>query len=174
MYKAYVSDGGIRVPAFFHYPKRFASGVRSPAMTHVTDIVPTILEVTGVSAAVDGIFDGRKVEPIQGQSLLPLLTGESDHVHAADKAFGFEMFGRRAIRQGNWKAVYLKSFERRTSVVPDIVKLDQWQLYNLADDPAEAVDLAERYPEKLAALLEEWDKYVETNRVILAEGAESY
>ena len=174
MYKSYISNGGIRVPAFFHYPAQFEKGVRSAAMTHVNDVLPTILELTGVETPADGRFEGREVASIQGESLLPLLTGEVKTIHAPDKAFGFELFGRRAILQGDWKAVYLKSFERRTPVVPDVVKLDRWQLYNLAQDPTESVDLAESQPDKLASMLREWDNYVETNGLVLSPDANAY
>ncbi|MNR59790.1 Arylsulfatase [compost metagenome] len=42
----------------------------------------------------------------------------------------------------------------------------EWQLYDLAADPVETTDLAERYPEKVAQLSTDWDVYVERNHVV--------
>jgi arylsulfatase len=67
------------------------------------------------------------------------------------------LFGRRAIRQGDWKALYL----------PAPYGPGTWQLYDLSRDPGEVHDLAASRPEKLADLLELWDRYVEDNGVII-------
>jgi arylsulfatase len=67
------------------------------------------------------------------------------------------LFGRRAIRQGDWKAVYL----------PAPHGPGDWQLYDLSVDPGEIDDLAALRPEKLAELLALWDRYVEETGVIL-------
>ena len=67
------------------------------------------------------------------------------------------MFGRRAIRQGDWKALHL----------PAPYGPGTWQLYDLSRDPGEVHDLAASRPEKLADLLELWDRYVEDNGVII-------
>ena len=67
------------------------------------------------------------------------------------------MFGRRAIRQGDWKALYL----------PAPYGPGAWQLYDLSADPGETNDVAASRPEKLAELIELWDRYVEETGVIL-------
>jgi len=94
---------------------------------------------------------------MRGRSMLPYLTGQTDAVHDADTGTGWELFGRRAIRQGDWKALYLPA-----PYGPGI-----WQLYDLARDPGEVHDLAASRPDKLADLLVLWDRYVEDNGVIL-------
>ena len=87
-------------------------------------------------------------EPIRGRWLVPYLSGDSEAVHGADTGTGWELFGRRAIRQGDWKALYL----------PAPYGPGTWQLY----------DLAASHPDKLGEPLELWDRYVEENGVILA------
>ena len=72
---------------------------------------------------------------------------------------GWEIFGRRAIRKGSWKAAWL---------APPLGKGD-WALYNLDEDPGELTDLAGERPEVLADLLDAWDDYVEENGVIVVE-----
>jgi len=108
-----------------------------------------------------------------GHSMLPMLKGETDRVHDEDQAFGMELFGRRSIRKGDWKAVYIPRHDRRTAPIP-VVKLDQWQLYQLVNDPAEMNDLAEQEPEKLAELIAAFDEYVANNNVILSPDSEPY
>jgi arylsulfatase len=81
----------------------------------------------------------------------------TDTVHGGETGTGWELFGRRAIRQGDWKALYL----------PAPYGPGRWQLYDLSGDPGEIDDMAETHLEKLAELLSLWDAYVEENGVIL-------
>lgn len=85
------------------------------------------------------------------------LSGGAETVHDAETGTGWELFGRRAIRQGAWKALHL----------PAPYGPGSWQLYDLASDPGEIHDLADSHPDKLAELLTLWDRYVEENGVIL-------
>ena len=48
MYKGFTTQGGIRVPAFAHYPKGIGKGLRNDSMLHVMDVMPTLLELAGV------------------------------------------------------------------------------------------------------------------------------
>jgi arylsulfatase len=66
------------------------------------------------------------------------------------------LFGRRAIRQGDWKALHL----------PAPYGPGTWQLYDLASDRGEINDLAATHPDKLAELVALWDRYVEETGVI--------
>jgi arylsulfatase len=68
------------------------------------------------------------------------------------------MFGNRAIRQGDWKLLYL---------LKEAGGPGDWQLFNLREDPAELHDLSSQHPEKRQALLKLWDEYVTTNGVVL-------
>tara|TARA_R110001599_G_scaffold353880_1_gene601915 strand:+ start:20668 stop:22443 length:1776 start_codon:yes stop_codon:yes gene_type:complete len=166
MYKGFTTQGGIRVPAFAHYPKGIESaGKRKDTMLHVMDVMPTLLELAGI-AHPGSSYRGREVVAMKGLSMLPFMRGESEHVHADDYVFGWELFGKRAIRQGDWKIVYEpfhKSLEPRIAGI----KADSWQLYNLAADPIELTDLSDKYPEKLEAMINHWDEYVLDTGLIL-------
>jgi arylsulfatase len=94
---------------------------------------------------------------MRGRSLVPYLSGGADTVHDDRTGTGWELFGRRAIRQGDWKALHL----------PPPYGTGDWQLYDLSADPGEIRDLAAEYPEKLAELLDQWDRYVAEAGVIL-------
>ena len=94
---------------------------------------------------------------MRGRSLVEYLSGAAEAVHDADTGTGWELFGRRAIRQGDWKTLYL----------PAPYGPGTWQLYDLSADPGEIDDLAASRPEKLAELRELWDRYVKESGVIL-------
>jgi arylsulfatase A-like enzyme len=126
------------------------------AFSTVMDIAPTVLQLAGV-AHPGTEYKGREVAPVRGRSLLPYLSGEADTVHDDVTATGWELFGRRAIRQGDWKAIHL----------PEPYGPGAWQLYDLSADPGEIDDLAASHPNKLAELLVLWDRYVEDTGVIL-------
>jgi arylsulfatase A-like enzyme len=154
LFKGFTTEGGIRVPAFIHWPaaqRRGISGVFSTAM----DIAPTLLDIAGVSHPAPA-YGGREILPMRGGSLRPWLEGEIERVHPEGVSTGWELFGRRALRQGNWKAVY----------VPDEDGVSRWQLYDLSQDRGEIEDLAGRHPQKLDELLILWRAYVEDNGVI--------
>jgi hypothetical protein len=95
-YKYFASEGGLRVPMIIAGVPGMLSNHTAKALSHVNDIVPTLLEVAGI-AAHDGRYLGRPVEPLSGRSLLPLLTGRVDQVHAADEAIGYELAGSAAL-----------------------------------------------------------------------------
>ena len=86
------------------------------------------------------------------------IESETAQVHDEHTVTGWELFGRRAIRQGSWKAVW----------IPGPVGQATWQLYDLSSDPGEIHDLAASQPDKLSALIGHWQKYVEETGVILS------
>ena len=111
---------------------------------------------------------------MQGRSMVPLLTGASDTIRQPDDYMGWELFGKSAIRQGDWKITYLPRHEIRDGVLPPVVTTDTWQLHNLADDPAEMHDLSAVHPEKLVAMIALWEDYFESNNVILPDQTSRY
>ena len=79
---------------------------------------------------------------MRGKSLVPYLAGTPTRFTTTVTGTGWELFGRRAIRQGDWKALYLPAYGT-----------GKWQLYDLSADPGEIEDMAEARPEKLTELL---------------------
>jgi len=156
LHKAFTTEGGIRVVGFVTWPGFERQHQIGTAFTTVMDIAPTVLELAGVTHPGTD-YQGREVEPMRGSSLVPYLSGGPEAVHDAVAGTGWELFGRRAIRQGDWKALYLEQ----------PYGTGAWQLYDLSSDPGEIDDLAASRPEKLAELLTLWDRYVEDTGVIL-------
>ena len=162
MYKEFLSEGGIHVPAIISHPKIQNKGAEVDALISVTDIAPTLLEFAGVAHPGE-TYNGKEIKPITGISLMPIVNGEG-RVNAQERALGWELFGQRVIRKGDWKLLWLSS-KPKWLVQPD--GADQWGLYNLAVDPAEETNLIEQEPQKFAELLALWEQYSEEQGVIL-------
>ena len=154
LYKAYATEGGTRAIAFIHYPGAQRQAGIAPVFGSVMDVTPTLLDLAGI-ADPKGQFAGRRVESIRGKSWVPYLTGKADHVYAASDAIGTELFGSRAIRQGDWKITDTGD--------------GQWHLFNLSDDPGETHDLSKEQPEWLGQLVAQWDAYATDVGVILPD-----
>jgi arylsulfatase len=88
-----------------------------------------------------------------------MLEGKTESPRNSGDWLGWELFGNRAIRRGDWKISWL----HRPYGIWD------WQLFNLADDLGEQFDLSEKFPEKKKELVALWDEYVKTNGVIIGD-----
>lgn len=163
-FKTFTSQGGLRVPAFVHFPSTFPGSRSSDAFLTVKDVLPTILDVAGIEHPGKGMYRGREVIDTDGRSMGALLRGEKSSIREPDDYMGWELFGKRAIRQGDWKIIFEGQPLFGTNKLP-VAKLDTWQLYNLAEDPTEVNDLADMHPEKLEEMLKLWDDYVSRNGV---------
>lgn len=170
-YKSHTSQGGLLVPAFAHFPKNYPGGRTSDEFLTVKDVVPTILEVAKVEHPGSRMYRGREVVELEGRSMHPLLLGRQDYIRAPADYMGWEIFGRRAIRKGDWKAIYVAQPLFGENDVP-WVKLNTWQLYNLAEDPGEVNDLSAQHTGKLNELVALWDEYAARNEIFIREGAE--
>jgi arylsulfatase len=152
--KGYLAQGGIQVPCIMKLPGKMPNGgSQVDACTYVIDIMPTVLASAGVQHM--GKYRGKTVLPIQGKSLMPLLRGELD-ASFEGRPQGFELYGMRMLRKGDWKALKL----------PKPYGSGGWELYNLAEDPAETHDLAESKPAAINALAASWERYAKDNGVI--------
>lgn len=154
-YKSFPMEGGIRSPAFITYPGKIDSGVTN-ATALVADITPTILELAGVPGPGTE-YAGRPVARISGRSLTPLLIDNETQIYSAEDPLGWELFGRRALRRGQWKITWLGPPNGD----------GEWRLYDLSTDPGEVTDLSAMHPEKVKALASLWNEYARQNNVIL-------
>ncbi|CED84455.1 arylsulfatase [Phaffia rhodozyma] len=160
MFKAWITEGGIRCPAIVKYPSFHTdrqAGVIADTFTTVMDILPTVLDLAGTQHPAPE-FQGRKVLTPRGKSWVPYFANQSERVHAEDHVHGWELFGQQAIRRGHWKALFL----------PPPSGTDKWTLFNLASDPGETEDLAEKEPEILKQMIAHWVEYeAETGTILL-------
>lgn len=127
-YKRDLYEGGIRVPMIARWPGKIKEGSRSDHMGAFNDIMPTLAEMTGQSLSL----------PTDGLSFLPALSGEGNQqIHEYLYWEFHERNGRQAIRKGNWKLIH------NHVLTSDYTT----ELYNLADDIGETINLADKYPE---------------------------
>lgn len=172
LFKGFTSEGGIKVPAIAHYSKFTAKGLINRQLVSVMDVMPTLLELARIQLPKDMHYKERKHLPMQGKSMLEMLMGESDRTHGPEYVLGWELFGKRAIRHGEWKLLWEPSHKLWSW--HSSVKTDRWQLYHLPDDPAELYDVSGRYPDKYKQMIALWDKYVAENNVILPNFSSGY
>lgn len=171
MFKAFTSEGGIRAPAFVHYPELEGKQVNTAVVT-VKDVMPTVLDLVGISHP--GLqYKGREIVPMSGKSMLPMLRGNSDFTYTPDDAIGWELFGKTAIRQGDWKIVQEPDDNFWMARNPE-AEAYRWRLFNLAEDPTELTDVSGQNPEKLQQMIRLWDEYEEQNGVIIPNQVMGY
>ena len=154
-FKGQLAEGGIRNALIFSGPnvKRPAGSINHGVM-HVADLMPTLLEVAGTSYPKASQPD---LPPLIGKSWGPMLAGKADSVRTEQDYLAWEVFGSRAVRQGDWKVRWqLKPYGKA-----------DWELFNVAKDPGERKDLAAQNPDKVKAMLALWESYVKANNVIL-------
>jgi arylsulfatase len=117
---------------------------------HVIDVVPTILEATGIPAP--DTLNGIKQRPMDGVSMA--YTWDKANANAASLRTTqyFEMLGNRAIYQDGWVACTTPAnlpWELSSATPPDIMTGYKWELYNVREDPTQSNDLAAQMPDKL-------------------------
>jgi arylsulfatase len=155
MFKAFTSEGGIKAPLIVKLPGSMTTaGTMSNSFVHVRDIMPTILDIAGISHTKE--FQGRTVRPMQGQSLLDFFLGEAEIPYPGAGRVGYELFGLKAFFDEDWKILQM----------PRPFASGEWELYNLKENPAETNDLSSEYPQKLEEMVELWEQYKEDNAVL--------
>ncbi|KAL4901582.1 hypothetical protein BDW74DRAFT_159749 [Aspergillus multicolor] len=161
LYKAYTTEGGVRVPCLAKFPESMdiagyaRHGAISDQFATVMDFAPSILAMAGVAHPAP-VYQGREIVPMRGVSFAEWAVGKEARIHEEEFIQGWETCGRAALRFGDWKIVY----------IPKPKGPERWQLYNIIDDPGEIHDLSEQHPERLKKLLGLWDQYVLETGVI--------
>ncbi len=154
-YKFFSGEGGMRVPLIVSGPGVSSMQLPINAFTYVTDIAPTILQLTGVRAQGTH-YGGRAVEPMIGRSLVPLVNGTAERIYFEDDAVGYEIGGNAALFQGDFKIMINRG------PVGD----DKWHLYDIVNDPGETNDLADVMPLRAQSMLAAYEEYVVRNNVL--------
>jgi arylsulfatase len=107
------------------------------------------------------VYRGVEQYPLSGVSMAYTFNAKPGDPTQKKRQY-YAMLGTRAIWEDGWKAVALHA----PIVGKGHFDLDQWELYNVAVDPAESKDLAKENPEKLQALIQAWNEEAEKNLVL--------
>ncbi len=141
LYKHYDHEGGISTPLIAHWPAQIhRRGVFEHEVGHLIDLMPTCVDLAG--ATYPSEFQGNRILPMEGRSLLPAFDGKP----IRRNGLFWEHEGNRAVRIGKWKAVAL---------LPE----GEWELYDMDRDRTALHNLAAEYPERLKELVRAWDAW---------------
>lgn len=143
--------GGTRNGLAISWPAKIkAKGEIRNQFHHVIDILPTILEATGLPqpSSVYGVAQ----EPIEGVSMMYAFNDAK--APAKRETQYFEMFANRALYKNGWVATTTPNTPPWVSVAEPVDPIDgyKWELYNIEEDFSQANNLAEANPEKLKEL----------------------
>ena len=142
--------GGTRNGLVISWPARIKDkgGIRTQ-FHHVIDIAPTILEACGVQAPA--VLNGVPQKPIEGVSMV--YSFDDAKAPSKRRTQYFEMFANRAIYSDGWVATTTPPVAPwdLSGKVPDVDDY-QWELYHVAEDFSQSVNLADKEPAKLRAL----------------------
>ncbi|MGV3541468.1 MAG: sulfatase-like hydrolase/transferase [Rufibacter sp.] len=118
-------DGGVRVPAIIKWP----AGLKGPKVNNqlmgYIDIMPTLLEIAGVTE--------KPKNPLDGISMVPVLTGKQPEIQ---RSF---YLGSGAIITNNWKLIAAKDLNPK-------MKLKEDHLFQIVKDPSEKNNVAQANP----------------------------
>jgi arylsulfatase len=132
-------EGGISVPMIAHWRRELEDeGELIDEVSHVIDIVPTILKLAGLEQKKE-----EGVPMLPGVELTPVLTGDGKY---PERELYFNHNGNRAFRMGYWKIV-AQANDRA------------WSMYDMRDDRAEENSVSKRHPEKFLELTMRWERF---------------
>jgi arylsulfatase/uncharacterized sulfatase len=154
-YKFYAGEGGIRVPLIIAGVPGMQHNAVQQSFAHINDIAPTLLDLAQV-ARPGPSYHGRPIEVMLGKSLLPVLRGAAERVHAVGEAIGYELSGNKAVFKGDLKLV------SNLKPVGDGI----WHLYDISKDPGETQDLKDALPEAFKTMQADYENYAAANDVL--------
>jgi arylsulfatase/uncharacterized sulfatase len=154
-FKFYAGEGGIRSPAIISGATVATRNRIHDGLTHVTDIVPTLLDLAQV-AHPGTTYQGRNIEAIAGRSLVPVLADPATRLRTADQTLGYELAGNKALFKGNLKLVL--------NIPP--VGDGRWHLYDLSTDPGETRDLQKVLPQQFVAMQADYAAWAQAHGVL--------
>ena len=160
MFKRYSQfSGGTCDPLVIHWPKGMkAKGEIRHQYHHSTDIVPTILDVTGLE--MPAVYRGVEQFPLNGVSMR--YSFDKADAPTEKKRQYYTMLGTRGIWQDGWKASAIHAPISGKGHFDD----DVWELYHVDADRAESKNLAAEHPEKLKELIDVWFAEADANFVL--------
>lgn len=167
--KGQVYEGGIRSPFFVHWPARLSPGEKGNKPAAHIDVMPTLLEMAGISCPKGLSLDGR--------SILPLIEGKAADWPERTLCWQWhrgnvpELYRHFAIRRGRWKLLNPNGSPEQAQPTPDgkqnATVRGNLELYDLETDPREQINLVAKHPDVVASLraeYENWFRDVSTTR----------
>ena len=148
-YKHDPYEGGIGTPFIVSWPRGIPTqrnGSIVHDVSHLIDLMPTFVELGGATYPAE--YEGNKIQPMGGVSLVPTLGGKAIKRQAP---LGFEHHGNLGLRDGKWKIVSMYRRDQPRT----------WELYDMEADRTELNDLAKKMPGKLDAMVAAWQAWAD-------------
>jgi arylsulfatase A-like enzyme len=166
-WKREVHEGGVADPCIISWPAGpIEPGAIRYQFTHAIDVLPTVTELAGIELPAQ--LAGIEQTALDGESFAYLLPAGGQLETERHHTQYFEMFGSRAIYHRGWKAVAfhpvgpLYDDQDPNASFDD----DAWELYHVAEDLSESLDLAEQHPRMVHELIELWWQEAARNQVL--------
>ena len=148
LYKSNSHEGGISTPLIMYWKGKIVNpGSITDFPSHLIDIMPTILEVTG--ADYPETYNNETINPVDGVSLLSVLNGVEPQ---REEPLFWQWQSGKAIRKGKWKLVSDNK--------------GPWELYNMDIDETETNDLVNEFPEVVKELTTDWGNWLKESEII--------
>ena len=161
MFKRYSQyAGGTVDPLVISWPKGIkARGELRHQYHHSVDIVPTILEITGLD--MPHVYEGVKQYPLSGKSMVYTFDAKPNDPTNRHVQY-YTMFGTRGLWKDGWMISSLHAPFSNTGNYEN----DEWELYHVAEDRAQSKNLADQYPEKVKELVAVYFEEAKKNFVL--------
>ena len=154
-YKTQTGGGGRRVACIVSWPQQLPDrGAIRTQLAHVTDLMPTLMELAGVSPLT--VSHGKPAVPVHGVSQAPVLKLGAAATARTEQYY--ECWANRGYYRDGWVAVSIQK-------MGEPVNFDNWTLHRQSTDFSESVDLSAAHPDKLAELVEAFDRAAWDNQV---------
>jgi arylsulfatase A-like enzyme len=150
LFKGYATEGGVTAPMIVRMPRQATHRPLMAELTHVTDLMPTFLEIAGIPHPASPAQGSSAPAPPTGLSWVAQLEGRAaSGPRTASDVLADELFtGRYLIRDG-WKI----------TATPAPLGSDQWQLFDLRTDRGETTDVMAGHTALGQQMIAEYEAY---------------
>lgn len=154
-YKHWVHEGGIGTPFIVHWPNGISEDIKGQTINQygfLPDIMATCQELAKTQHPTE--YNGNKIKPISGKSLLPIFSGSIAEIH--NEPIFWEHEGNKAVRLGDYKLV--QDWEKANP--------NNWELYNLSSDRTEQNNLISQMPDKANEMIGMYNDWANELKVL--------
>ena len=137
--KSSLYEGGIRIPMIVRWPGKVPGNTLAEQPVNMMDLYPTLLDAVKIKPDARQKLDGTSILPVL-ENPTECLQRDSMYWHyPLDKPHFLGGRSSGAIRKGDWKLI-------------EFFETGKLELYHLAEDLGEKVNLVDQYPEKVGQL----------------------
>lgn len=140
-WKAKVDEGGVRVPLFIKWPAKIKSGTEIKELTAHIDFLPSLIDLAGINSPETKSLDGRSFAP---------LIFEENPVWEDRLLF---------THQSRWDSLEQFPASVRNNQYRAVRYGDNWELYDMQQDPSQRENVAEKNREKVEELSHAYENW---------------